>query len=166
MNTAPIRFMMRKFLLTMTMLLCSMVMVSKTQEVEAEAKTPHVEKVSKISSKNSNWDKLIKAIIHVESKGNPNAKGGSSVGILQITPVCVSQCNIILKRQGKNKKFTLADRKDRNKSIEMFNIIQNEYNPEHLIEKAIRMWNGGPNYSVRKTERYYQRVMNEYRSVK
>ena len=33
-----------------------------------------------------NWEPIIEAIIHVESKGDPNAKSGNSVGVLQITP--------------------------------------------------------------------------------
>lgn len=43
------------------------------------------------------WNPVINAIIHVESKGNSRAKSGSSVGVLQITPVLVAECNQILK---------------------------------------------------------------------
>ena len=43
---------------------------------------------------------------------------------------------------------------------EMFLLIQNYYNPTNSIEKAIRSWNGGVNYSVRATNRYFQKVMN------
>ena len=31
------------------------------------------------------------------------------------------------------------------------------------VEKAIRTWNGGPRYSVRATERYYQKVLRRMR---
>ena len=45
------------------------------------------------------WNPVINAIIHVESKGNSRAKSGSSVGVLQITPVLVAECNQILKKR-------------------------------------------------------------------
>ena len=43
------------------------------------------------------WQPVIDAIIQVESNGNPKAKSGNSVGAMQITPILVAQCNIILK---------------------------------------------------------------------
>ena len=45
------------------------------------------------------------------------------------------------------------------KSKEMFLLIQSHRNKTNDVEKAIRAWNGGPNYSVRATNRYYQKVM-------
>ncbi len=41
----------------------------------------------------------------------------------------------------------------------MFLLIQSYYNPTNNIEKAIRMWNGGFNYSVKRTQKYFERVM-------
>ena len=109
------------------------------------------------------WDKLMNAIISVESKGDTNAKKGNSAGILQLTPIAVAQCNKILKEKKSKKRYTLADRFNANKSKEMFVLIQEYYNPQHNIERAIRLWNGGPNYSVSRTQKYYQRVMKYYR---
>ena len=102
------------------------------------------------------WDRMIEAIIQVESGGNSRAvsKGGGSVGILQITPICVKECNLILKK----KVYSLSDRYNPVKSREMFDLIQNKYNPERNIEKAIRLWNGGPGYSTKKTQGYYNKV--------
>lgn len=114
--------------------------------------------------KSFKWDKLMNAIISVESKGDTNAKGGNSAGILQLTPITVKQCNKILKEQKSKKRYTLADRFNANKSKEMFILIQEYYNPQHNIEKAIRLWNGGPNYSVSKTQKYYQKVLKKYKS--
>ena len=53
-----------------------------------------------------NWNKLIKAIHKVETKGKINIKHGICVGPLQITPITVKECNL------KQKKFhfTLKDR--------------------------------------------------------
>ena len=49
------------------------------------------------------------------------------------------------------------------KSKEMFVVIQSYYNPKHNVERAIRMWQGGCNFNVRSTQRYYERVMSYMR---
>ncbi|MBQ3753178.1 MAG: lytic transglycosylase domain-containing protein [Prevotella sp.] len=108
-----------------------------------------------------NWDPVMDAIIQVESGGNPNAVSGNSVGVMQITPILVQDCNQILERKKSKKRFTLADRYSAKKSKEMFLLIQSYYNPMNNVEKAIRLWNGGVNYSVRATNRYFQKVMNK-----
>ena len=106
-----------------------------------------------------NWNPVIDAIIQVESGGNPNAKSGKSVGTMQITPILVKDCNIILEKRKSNKRYTMADRFSVEKSKEMFLLIQSYHNPENNVEKAIRAWNGGPKYSVKATNRYYKKVM-------
>ena len=106
-----------------------------------------------------NWNPVMDAIIQVESEGNPNAVSGKSVGAMQITPILVKDCNDILKRQKSNKRYTMADRYSVAKSKEMFLIIQQYYNPENNIEKAIRLWNGGVNYKTKSTNRYYRKVL-------
>ena len=105
------------------------------------------------------WTSVIDAIILVESEGNPKAVGGQSVGAMQITPIAVRECNVILEKRGSKKRYSLADRFDVAKSKEMFLLIQSKYNPSNDVEKAIRLWNGGPNYSLRATERYYRKVL-------
>ena len=110
-------------------------------------------------SQSFNWNKVIDAIAIVESNNNPRAVGGGgSVGLLQITPVLVKDCNKILAKQNKSKRYSLSDRLNPEKSKEMFILIQEYYNPSHNIEKAIRLWNGGPQYSVKSTQRYYNKV--------
>ena len=106
-----------------------------------------------------NWNPVMDAIIQVESEGNPNAVSGNSVGAMQITPILVKDCNVILKKKKSKKRFTMADRYSVAKSKEMFLLIQSHYNPENNIEKAIRSWNGGVKYSVRATNKYYNKVM-------
>lgn len=110
-------------------------------------------------SQSFNWTKVINAIAIVESNNNPKAVGGGgSVGLLQITPVLVKDCNKILQKQNKSKRYSLADRYNAEKSKEMFIIIQEYYNPQHNVEKAIRLWNGGPKYSIKSTQIYYNKV--------
>ena len=57
-----------------------------------------------------NWNPIMDAIIQVESEGNPNAVSGNSVGVMQITPILVKECNDILKKQKSKKQFTMNDR--------------------------------------------------------
>ncbi|MBQ8991331.1 MAG: lytic transglycosylase domain-containing protein [Prevotella sp.] len=107
-----------------------------------------------------NWNPVMDAIIQVESGGNARAVSGNSVGAMQITPILVKDCNIILKKRNSKLRYTLADRYSLEKSKEMFLLIQSFHNPENNVEKAIRAWNGGPKYSVRATNRYFKKVMN------
>jgi hypothetical protein len=111
------------------------------------------------SNKEFDWDPVINALIQVESGGNANAKGGNSVGVLQITPICVAECNQILRSRKSKKRYKLSDRFSIQKSKEMFLLFQSKYNPMNNIEKAIRSWNGGIHYSVKRTQRYYEKVM-------
>ena len=109
------------------------------------------------------WMPVINAIAQVESGGNPKAvsKLGTYVGLLQIAPICVRECNRIV---GKNK-FTYNDRHSKEKSIEMFIVFQEYHNPEGNMEKAIRLWNSGDKNCMKnksKTEAYYRRVMSKY----
>lgn len=106
-----------------------------------------------------NWNPVMDAIIEVESEGNPKAVSGNSCGAMQITPILVKECNDILKKQKSKKRFKLSDRFNVAKSKEMFVLIQSHHNPQNNVEKAIRSWNGGPKYSVRGTQRYYNKVM-------
>ena len=113
-------------------------------------------------------DVLYSSIVWVESKGNANAKSkDGSVGIIQIKPVMVKEVNRICKIKGIDKKFTLADRKNPNKSEEMFWIYQEFYNPDikrdslskEDLELMARKWNGGPNGHLKKaTRKYWKKV--------
>ena len=116
---------------------------------------------AKSSTKTSgfDWNPVMDAIIQVESEGNPNAVSGNSVGVMQITPILVKDCNDILTKQKSKKRYTMADRYSVAKSKEMFLIIQKYYNPENNVEKAIRLWNGGIKYTTRATNRYYKKVL-------
>lgn len=105
------------------------------------------------------WQPVIDALIQVESNGRSNAVRGASVGVLQITPILVAECNNILKKRKSKKRFKLSDRYSKKKSIEMFLLFQSWFNPMHDIEQAIRSWNGGMHYSVERTQRYFDKVM-------
>jgi len=110
------------------------------------------------------WNPVMDAIIQVESEGNPRAVSGNSCGAMQITPICVKECNVILKRRKSKKRYTLADRFSVSKSKEMFLLIQSYHNPTNNVEQAIRAWNGGMKYSIKGTQRYYNKVMKFVRN--
>jgi hypothetical protein len=129
-----------------TILVCAMLMASLA--VNAQKK-----------SESYDWNKVINAIAMVESKGNASAKSKDCVGLLQIRPVLVNDCNEYLKLKKSNKRYTLKDRLNPNKSKEMFILYQKRYNPTNNIEKAIRLWNGGCGYSKAKTENYYRKTL-------
>lgn len=117
----------------------------------------HVE----VSAKNGgfDWEPVMNAIIQIESKGNPAAVNGPYVGVLQISPILVKECNNILKSTGSSKRYSLSDRFNATKSKEMFVIIQSFHNPLNSVEKAIRLWSGGIRYNVAKTQDYFRKVM-------
>ena len=111
------------------------------------------------------WNPVMDAIIQVESKGNPKAynPNGNCAGILQITPGLVKQCNTWLKAKKSKKRYTLADRYNVQKSKEMFVMVQKYYNKTNDIEKAIRIWNGGPGFTKSGTNGYLKKVMKYYK---
>ena len=108
------------------------------------------------------WKDLIEAISKAESGGNPRAisPGGTYVGYLQIGVGMVRKCN----RIAGYKKYTLKDRRSKEKSIEMFLEFQGYHNKEANIEKAIRLWNSGDPKCMEpkkkpRTEKYFKKVL-------
>lgn len=98
------------------------------------------------------WEPVMQAIIWHESKGNPRAVCGPYVGVMQIAPVMVHECNNILRQRGKSKRYTLNDRYSVEKSKEIFKLIMSKYNPENDIDKACRIWASGIRYNVKRTQ--------------
>ena len=117
-------------------------------------------------SKSYDWSKVMDAIIQVESEGNAKAHNpiGDCCGVLQITKILVKECNQILQREKSSKRYTNEDRYNVGKSKEMFVLLQEHFNPEHNVEKAIKCWNCGfytKNWRT-KSKEYYIRVMKHY----
>ena len=89
----------------------------------------------------SEWQTCQLAIAMTESHCNPDAVGKTQDGgLLQITPIYVKEANRLA---GTN--YTHEDTFDIAKSLEMFGIIQDHYNPGHSIDKAIHLHNPGGN---------------------
>ena len=134
----------------------------KTTQTNQEEKPKIIIVKKEITPPNENgWSKVMDALTEIESGGDSTivSKSGKYVGVLQIAPIIVKECNQILKAKGETKRYTLNDRLSVRKSREMFVLIQEKYNPEHNIEKGIRLWNGGTNYSHHATQHYYKKVV-------
>lgn len=103
------------------------------------------------------WEDFTRALIWVESRGDSKAVGGNNdIGVLQIRPIIVEDCNRILKTE----RFTLEDRLDSLRSVEMFNVIQDHYNPQHDCHWALKIWNSRAPLS------YHRKVMDKYNEIK
>ena len=107
-------------------------------------------------------EELIEALIYIESSNNDTAlnKKENALGCIQIRPIMLREVNRILKKSGSDERFKMKDRKNRNKSIRMFNIWADAYHKPSSFEMA-RNWNGGPKgYKKSKTEKYWTKVTN------
>jgi hypothetical protein len=115
-------------------------------------------------------DVLYSSIVWVESKGDVNARSSDgSVGIIQIKPVMVTEVNRICKIRKMDRRYTLSDRRDPDKSKEMFWIYQEFYHPNldwdsvsvKQMESMARKWNGGPKGEKKRgTRKYWKKVSN------
>ena len=105
-----------------------------------------VETVFPLTYRESDTDKLIKIIEHIESRHNENARNGKYVGTLQISPIMVREAN----RINGYKKYSLSDRNDSLMSANMFKDIMQYHNKEKSIRKAVIIWHGKSNQNYRK----------------
>jgi hypothetical protein len=109
---------------------------NQCKKIEKSTKQPTLKKSQTRTL--SEWQIFTLALIEVESRNNPDTVGKTNDGgVLQITPIYVKEANRIQKKQA----FTLEDRFDIKKSLEMFNVIQSHYNKSRNIEKAIKLHN-------------------------
>ncbi len=138
----------RKILFTLILIICS------TFKVAAQ-------------DTNVDYGRLITAIGTVESKLNDKTVNGVHAGFLQISKVTVAECNRINKIKKVSKRYTLQDRFNHQKSIEIFYTIQGFYNPSGDLHYGILLWNEGCS-AMKKPKRktsYYNKVMNVYNKL-
>ena len=117
---------------------------------------------------------LFLAIGIVETNLDPNAVGdrGKSVGIVQISDVCLEDVNRILKLQQSKIRYKPKDRYDIRKSLEIFRVDIGHYCHNGTFEDMARTWNGGPNWEDKptrikaRTRRYWVRVRDELRKLR
>lgn len=127
-------------------------------EVKIVESKPDVEVVEVVKDSVIKMSNLIEAIIQVESVGNDSAynKSEDAVGCLQIRPVMVREVNRLLKKRKNPKRYTLLNRWDRQKSIEMFLVFTKNISKP---EAKARCWNGGPKGMTKSaTIKYWNKV--------
>lgn len=109
------------------------------------------------------WDKFIEAVIWKESKGVEDCIGdsGKAVGVLQIHPIMVREANRILamKDESKANYYKYDDRYSREKSIEIFKVVQDYHNKSHDFDKALQIWNKNH------PESYKNQIMSKYKEL-
>jgi hypothetical protein len=102
-------------------------------------------------------ERLIDALVHVESKGEVHAVGdnGKAIGPLQIHKEVVDDVN---KAYGTN--YTYDDRKSIDKSREICRKYLLLHGGRYATnEKYARIWNGGPNgHRKSRTRKYWVKV--------
>jgi len=106
-------------------------------------------------------DKLLQAIIYVESRGDSTAVNHreNAVGILQIRPIMVKEANRL------GGKYVLEHRKNVAKSIELFYLVQQFHNPKYDPKIACFLWNGGQKHSKEGSMEYYNKVMRRLKQI-
>lgn len=94
---------------------------------------------------------LLLAMMSVESGFNPTALGDNGdTGILQIRQIYVDEVNRILGYR----EYNLLDAYDIDRSLEMFDILQNHHNPDKDFISTI--------YCHNKSSVYKEKVLKEY----
>ena len=145
----------------LTLMVSAILLVSSSTMVEPAFKVP-IQELKPIPHTlvHPTNDKLVDALIHVESSGNDSAYCVSedAVGCLQIRKTMIRDVNRILKHRGDTTKYKMKDRWTRIKSIEIFNIYCEHYKLTSPEAKA-RCWNGGPRGLTKKaTQKYWDKV--------
>lgn len=116
-------------------------------------------------AKQSDMDRLWLAIIDKETNSGRNRESRlslreQSVGIAQIRPILVKDCNRIVGYP----RWTLADREDDAKSREMFDVYLGHYGKGRTTAEMAAMWNGGPDgHKKPKSQAYARDVMRRIR---
>jgi hypothetical protein len=110
-------------------------------------------------------DILLESIIVVEC-GRDSTKINyleDAVGILQIRPVMVREANRIVGFD----KYSLQDRTNTRKSIQLWYDVQDYWNPEYEFVKACKLWNAGDTASLSLDALQYTiKVITQYDKAK
>jgi hypothetical protein len=137
---------------------------AKAEELKQEQVEEVEGEIAEVLEIESEWDTFIRAVIWKESKGVENCIGdnGKAVGVLQIHPIMVREANRILamKDESKANYYTYDDRYSREKSIEMFKIVQDYHNKSHDFRKALDIWNHGH------PDSYRNDIFNKYKELR
>lgn len=111
-----------------------------------------------LSARKPCWECFIEAIIQVESHGDESADDGHGCwGILQLTDIYVREVNRLY-----GTSYTHQDAFDREKSLQMFRLMQDAKNPEHDFRRALEIHNPHhPQSYAEKVYREYNKILND-----
>lgn len=157
---------MRNFSIILIGLLCTSVNAPEQRLYEIERlpiEQIKIEHKAEIKPIVRDLGDLVRAMVWVESKGDPRAfaKREDAAGVLQIRPIMVNEVNRILNINKDDRFYTLDDRWNETKSIEMFYVFVDYYHKDSSYEEIARCWNGGPKGLQKKqTKRYWKKVQN------
>lgn len=144
--------------------------IEELEEQRVKEDTTSVEVVSSKTQTEPTWDEFVSAVIYVESRGNDSAYNTKedAAGCLQIRPIMVREVNRKLRKWNAPIRYTLEDRWDREKSIEMFDIMAEQIpccEGQEFMEFAevvARKWNGGGRGHLKEsTLIYWERIKNQ-----
>lgn len=144
--------------------------IEELEEQCVKEDTTSVEVVSSKTQTELTWDDFVSAVIYVESRGNDSAYNTKedAAGCLQIRPIMVREVNRNLRKWNAPFRYTLDDRWDRQKSIDMFDIIAEEVEccldltQMEFFEIVARKWNGGGRGHLKEsTLVYWERIKNQ-----
>ena len=141
-----------KQILELSIFICFLILAYKVSTL-----TPIQENQTVNSASTDTWPIFIDALIWVESRGDDNAVGkNDDGGCLQITPVYIAEANRIIGTAGY---YKIKDRFCREKSIEIFSVVNAFHNPEKNMTKALRLHN--PRAGVD----YHDKVMSKFNEL-
>jgi hypothetical protein len=144
--------------------------IEELEEQGVKEDTTSVEVVSLKTQTELTWDDFVSAVIYVESRGNDSAYNTKedAAGCLQIRPIMVREVNRNLRKWNAPFRYTLDDRWDRQKSIDMFDIMAEEVEccldltQMEFFEIVARKWNGGGRGHLKEsTLIYWERIKNQ-----
>jgi len=142
--------------------------IERLEEQRVEEDTTSV--VSSKTQTEPTWDDFIEAVIYVESRGSDDAYNikEQAAGCLQIRPIMVREVNRKLRKWNAPFRYTLDDRWNREKSIEMFNIMAEQVpccedqDFMEFAEVVARKWNGGGHGHLKEsTLPYWNRIKDK-----
>lgn len=90
------------------------------------------------------WQQLIMAIAFTESRFTTDALGAArGTGILQLREIYVKEVNRLYGTE-----YTIQDAYDPEKSLEIFSLMQEHYNPDRSLATGIKYHNKSPYYAT------------------
>jgi len=135
---------------------------------------PTKDTIPVIEYRELDWQDFVESTIWIESRGQDSAynRKENAAGVLQIRPIMVREVNRVLRKHKSDLRFTLEDRWDRQKSIDMFDIMaEEEYccvgiTFMEFCETVARKWNGGGRGHKKKaTLGYWLKIEDEMNKI-